>query len=278
MATDVPLHIQALDNLTEQTLILAHVVELRNSDAVAAPGEIKEMFYRLRIPAPTNVSQYLKILRKQKLAVMIARGRWAVTPQGREHIRILMEEVEADDWKAVGFSADSASLGGAPHALIPPELAPASFQPGIGRFLAEHAFDTNVFGMSRFPRQGKDPIEAALLTCRNECAAHALEFHLASDKAVADLLFENIAAAMWASRYGIAILEDREGEGLNYNAVLEVGSMLVTGRRCLLLKDESIPKLPTDLVGHIYYSVQLNDLDSIREAVEHWITKDLGLP
>ena len=84
---------------------------------------------------------------------------------------------------------------------------------------------------------------------------------------------------MWASRYGIAFFEDLADppRGLNYNLTTEVGSMLITGRRCCLLKDPSISTLPTDLVGRIRKDVDLSSDDAVAEALHKWIRDDLGL-
>lgn len=124
--------------------------------------------------------------------------------------------------------------------------------------------------MSRFSRGPADPIGPALDSCRAAVKEAGLEFHLATDRAVEDLLYSNVAAALWACRYGIAIIEDRVEEGLNYNVMFEVGAMLVTGRPCLILKDRSIKKLPTDLIGHIYSEVDIAKPKSITPAVLSW--------
>jgi len=68
---------------------------------------------------------------------------------------------------------------------------------------------------------------------------------------------------MWASRYGVAFFEDRRGRRVNYNLTIEIGSMLMTGRRCALLKDTSVEKLPTDLVGKIYKEVDLDHVKTV---------------
>jgi hypothetical protein len=155
-------------------------------------------------------------------------------------------------------------------------MAPIQFQEGISRFLEGHPYDQNVFCMTRYAGEGKS-LSAAVDVCRTTCAAHGLELHLASDRSAEDLLLPNVAASMWACRYGIVLLEALEGEGLNYNAVFETGAMLMTGRRCLLLKDKTAPKLPTNLVGHIYKSIDLADLSTLERAVSDWITADLDL-
>ena len=89
-------------------------------------------------------------------------------------------------------------------------------------------------------------------------------------------MFANVAAYMWACRYGFAILEDRVEEGMNYNVVIEIGAMVMAGRQTALLKDTTVPALPTDLVGHIYKPLDITDLDAVARAVDSWVVGDLG--
>lgn len=106
---------------------------------------------------------------------------------------------------------------------------------------------------------------------------HGLRFLLTSQRALVDDLWGNVAARMWSSNYGIAFVENRRGRGMNYNLVIEVGAMLMAGRRCLLLKDPSIEKMPTDLVGFIYKSIDLDDPATVTKAVHEWARDDLAL-
>jgi hypothetical protein len=172
-------------------------------------------------------------------------------------------------------------LGGAVHPVIPVSLAPPDLIRPLRDFLDHHPFDTNVLGMTRFPDDDDptdpDPVGGALDAAREVCRHHGLEFHLASDRAMHDDLWSNVAAHMWASRYGIAFFEDRRAKGVNYNLTIEVGSMLITGRRCCLLKDSSIKRLPTDLVGRIYKSVEMDDRTTVEAALHAWISDDLAL-
>ncbi len=273
----LPLHIQTLGSLTEQALVLLHVAQLQAADKTASPNDVRATFVNLRVPPPSNISHYLALLAKADYAMKVSSGQWAVTPLGAKRIRKLMADIDLDQLGHLGQDGIDASFGNAPHHLIPPELAPATFQRGIARFLEGHPFDLNVLCITRFPRHEADPIGPAVEACRDVGAQASLDLHLASDRAVEDLLFGNVAAAMWASRYGIAIFEDRVGEGINYNVSLEVGAMLMTGRRCLLLKDKTVERMPTDLVGHIYQSVDLDDLDAVAATVGHWVAEELGL-
>jgi hypothetical protein len=190
------------------------------------------------------------------------------------------------DIDLAGLSADAATtstlLGHVEHTIIPPAFAPPGLIPGVRKFLSEHPFERNVFGMTRFPENenGKnalDPVRGALEIAREACRLRGLEFHLASDRAIDDDLWANVAAHMWACQYGLAFFEDRMKAGLNYNLTIEVGSMLMAGRRCGLLKDRSIKKMPTDLVGRIYKDVDVAKSQSVASAVHEWLRDDLRL-
>jgi hypothetical protein len=167
------------------------------------------------------------------------------------------------------------------HPTIPAAFAPPDLLGPLAAFLSEHPFDRNVFGMTRFPDEqdsgDRDPMPATLAVARAACRDHGLEFHLASDRAMVDDLWANVTAHMWGSRYGIGVFEDRRGRGLNYNLVTEIGGMLVTGRRCALLKDQSIDRMPTDLIGKIYRSVDLDVESQVSEALHSWMRNDLSL-
>lgn len=86
----------------------------------------------------------------------------------------------------------------------------------------------NVFGMTRFPHDddvdGPDPVAACLAVTGDALDRHGLRFLLASQRALVDDLWGNVAAHMWSSNYGIAFFEDRRGRGMNYNLVIEVGA------------------------------------------------------
>jgi hypothetical protein len=136
--------------------------------------------------------------------------------------------------------------------------------------------------MTRFPISTADtafldPIQGAIAAARDVLSSHGLVGHLASDRQIDDDLLGNVAAHMWACRFGIGLLEDRAGRGLNYNVILEVGAMLMTGRRCALLKDVTAPPLPSDIAGQVYKSSDFSDLDELRKVLHAWVREDLSL-
>ncbi|HEX8179682.1 MAG TPA: hypothetical protein VF525_09100 [Pyrinomonadaceae bacterium] len=268
----------------DKVLILSQLAVARsNKPGNFAARDITNLFVDLSLPAPGNLYDVLKILkRKEYITTGNSKGNWKLTPLGRQRCRSLLSEMDLVALAAEAASSPGPVLGSAIHSVIPPTLAPPSLLSGLRRFLDLHPFETNVFGMTRFPDEGDevrgpDPVGPALEIAREVCQLHGLEFHLASDRAIDDDLWTNVAAHMWASHYGIAFFEDRRKRGMNYNLAIEVGGMLTSGRRCALLKDKSIDRMPTDLVGRIYKSVDLDDEDSIRSALHAWIREDIAL-
>ena len=148
--------------------------------------------------------------------------------------------------------------------------------------LRDYDFDTNVFCMTRFPRDAEDtayldPVTEVILAARAALGQHGLTLQVANDRTLDEDLYGNIAAHMWACRYGIALFEDRMRRGLNENMIIEIGSMVITGRRCALLKDVTIAKLPTDFSGQLYKSVDFGAIDGVAAMIHRWAADDLGL-
>jgi hypothetical protein len=268
----------------EQFLALSRMAQARGDSPDFTVRAVDALFHDLSLPAPVKSHNVAITLERNGF---IRRGRdrgvWRVTPKGRAESEKVVRGIDLAALVAEA-SAAGARLGGAAHPVILPEFgAPPDLVGILREFLDHHEFDRNVFGMTRFPTEGSsappDPVKKALEVARASCEAHGLEFHLASDRQLHDDLWTNVAAHMWASRYGVAFFEDlaKPASGLNYNLTTEVGAMLITGRRCCLLKDPSITSLPTDLVGRIRKDVSLRDVDTVETVLHAWIRDDLGL-
>lgn len=237
----------------------------------------------LRLPSQGGISQALDRLKRDDLVVRRrSGGAWSLTPLGHERVAELLADVDVSSLEAEIALTGSAEFAHAQHPIIPPELAPVRWAVPIRRLLDEFPFDQNVFCMTRFPREEKeddlpDPIRHVIETTRDALESHGLRLHLASDRNADDELFGNIAAHMWACKYGIGLFETRFGSEFNDNLQIEVGSMLITGRRVALLKDIDTPEMPTDFVGHIYKEVDFDDTDGVSAEVHRWAAGDLGL-
>lgn len=241
------------------------------------------MFELLRLPRPGNVSQELAVLKSKGRVIRRRTGKeWSLTPEGRGAASQLMKGLDITAVEAEIALVGSAELQQAQHPLIPPELAPVRWANAISRLLDQFPFESNVFCMTRFPRDEKqdelpDPVQEVIATARRTLEEKGLHMHLASDRQADDELFGNIAAHMWACKYGIGLFETRFGKEFNDNLQIEVGAMLMTGRRVVLLKDRDTPKMPTDFVGHIYKSVDFDDPGSVAKELEAWAADDLGI-
>jgi hypothetical protein len=283
MGDSVGLRVQGLA-LNEQFLALARLLESRDGSRDFTVRAVDSLFHELSLPGPVKPHNVAAVLERNGL---IRRGRdrgvWRVTPRGRAESEKIVSGIDLAALVAEA-ATDGARLGGAAQPVILPEFgAPPELIEILREFLSENEFDRNVFGMTRFPREGSseppDPVKSALEVARATFQAHGLKFHLASDRQLHDDLWTNVAAHMWASRYGVGFFEDlaRPASGLNYNLSIEVGAMLMAGRRCCLLKDPSIASLPTDLVGRIRKDVSFEDIDAIGVVLHSWIRDDLGL-
>lgn len=240
------------------------------------------LFDTFRIPSPST-SAVLANLRSADLAVSRKVGgtnEWSLTPEGRERARTVLAELDYSALIAEEDPSPGAEFMHAMHTVLDPVFAPARWTPGIARLHERFPFERNVFCMTRFPSDGRalpDPVDAVVDHLRGVADDHGLVLHIASDRQLDDDLLANVGAYMWGSQYGIGLVEDRLGTGLNYNVVTELGAMLITGRRCALLKDTSAPDLPSDLAGQLYKPTDFDDLDAVGSEVHAWMAEDLSL-
>jgi hypothetical protein len=257
---------------------------MRNEDGWFAASEVSAIFDELRVPKPSRVGDRLSDLRADRLVV--ARGhtrstRWSLTPVGRTRVVDILGELDPAALEAQLGTLPGAELGHARHTVLPPSFAPPRWAAGIAQLLDRFPFETNVLCMTRFPDEEEategDPVQGVIDATRGALGHHGLVLHLASDRIVDEDLLGNVAAYMWACQYGIGLFEDRVGERLNYNLGIEVGAMVMAGRRCALLKDTTAPTMPTDLIGRIYKPVNFDDLDAVAREVHLWAAEDLAL-
>jgi len=276
----VALRVQRLD-LQLQTLVLGQLAASRSEGSAFSPASVLLLFHDFGLPAPAKIANIFTALTTKKLfAKQPQRGAYKVTPTGQAKIREQMTGLDLVALVAESAHENAPVLGRTEHALVPVHMAPPALVQPLRAFLVDHPFDTNVFGMTRFPdakAETADPVGRALAVVKEVCLKSGLEFHLASDRAIVDDLWANVTAHMWACRYGVALFEDRVDRGLNHNLLIEVGAMLMTGRRCVLLKDGSIDKMPTDFVGMIYKSVDLSVEDNVALTVRAWLKDDIGI-
>lgn len=270
--TTVEARVQQLPS-EDQVLVLGSMVESRSGTGRFAPTHVTALMDSIGLPRRHVSNALAALARAGRVSRAPGHGAvWRVSPVGHERLRAIATPADIAALRAAADHEPSSLLGGHRHPTIPPWLAPPDLLAPVSRFLEGHPFERNVLAMTRFPGPGgSDTLRAAIASARQTCEQLGFEMHLASDRSLVDDLWGNVSAHMWASALGVAFVEDVAGRGLNYNLTIELGAMIMTGRRCCLLKDRSAGDLPSDLVGHIYYSVDMDDQGSIDTALRSWL-------
>jgi len=273
------LSLQRLSRVRDRVLALGQIVTLRNADGSFTPAEVERLAEELRLPRIGNASRELARLKSDELVVRLTAGGWAITPEG-DHV-LLSTIGKLDSVEAPAPATSGADLGEVRHQIIPASLAPEPWIGAIGHLLDDHPFERNVLLITRFPANESDPLWAFIPKARAACKQHGLELHVAGDRNADPLLFNNVAGYMWACRFGLALFEahgdpPRRPASLNQNLLIEVGSMLMTGRRCAILRDTSVEQMPTDLVGHIFHPVRFEDLGAAIDVLHRALVADFG--
>lgn len=94
----------------------------------------------------------------------------------------------------------------------------------------------------------------------------------ADDKEYTDDLFSNVRVYMHCSSFGIAVFERLLADDFNPNVSLEVGYIFGLNKSVCLLKDQTLKKLPTDLVGKLYKEFDPQNIDgTIETQLEKWL-------
>jgi len=120
--------------------------------------------------------------------------------------------------------------------------------PVIERFMVP---ESNVFLMTRF-RETECHHEISRAVS-DAVKAFGLHFVRADDLNWSALtLWDRVRSCLDACRMGVAVFETIDEDDFNPNVSLELGYMLAQDRRCLLLKEKRLKRLPTDLCGHLY--------------------------
>ncbi|MDQ4125689.1 MAG: hypothetical protein M3134_08830 [Actinomycetota bacterium] len=275
--------LQRLRSDTERVLVAGEVAGVRNGGLRFTTADVIALFDLLHVPQPSNVSARLAQLRSKKLVVRNRDESWALTPGGRLHAQGVVGQIDKSRVRLELAALPGAALGGVRHSSIPPILAPLKWSQAATRLHEKSPFEKNVFLMTRFPQKGPadvppDPLEGVIEAIDRALSDHGLKLHRADDRQLDDDLLGNVAGYMWACQYGIGLIENRVGHGVNHNVLIELGGMLMTGRRCGILRDTvTEPDLPSDFVGQIYKPVDFDDHAAVAKATHDWVALDLGL-
>jgi hypothetical protein len=259
-----------------QALAAGALAALRSPDDLFTTKEVGDLLRDLRLPPNANVSATLSRLRIQDLLMKPTKDTWALTPLGEERLHEEAAHVPTEALAVDLGHTPGSEFGERHHSLIPPFLSPMGAARGLSRILSDAPFEQNVMLITRFPKGPEDHFAQLIIKLRESVAAHGLVLQVASDGMAEDTLWANVVTYMWASKYAVVLMDSADGV-LNSNVLIEIGGMLMTGRRCAILRDKSVPTMPSDLVGHIYKPTDLSDHDASVAEIHKWIRDDLGL-
>jgi TIR domain-containing protein/predicted nucleotide-binding protein with TIR-like domain len=155
-----------------------------------------------------------------------------------------------------------------PGAAVPD---PLELAPYLEHFKLEHADPRrSAFVMMRFGSSLRH--NAIFEALRKALAKHEIEALRADEKTYADYLMANIRTYMHGCGFGVAVFERIESDQHNPNVALEVGYMMALGKPVCLLKDRTLSRLPTDIIGALYREFDLDSIDSsIEQAMDRWL-------
>jgi hypothetical protein len=146
--------------------------------------------------------------------------------------------------------------------------------------LSESPYDKNVFIMMPFRQHLDERYENIEKSIKKTLAKYGYKGWVATDKNIDTQLWNNVACFLLACKYGIAIFTRNEEETkietkqYNPNVSLELGFFLSRGKNVLLLKDDILPRLPTDLVGFLYEDFDFNKVTKcLPNILRDWIKK-----
>ena len=133
----------------------------------------------------------------------------------------------------------------------------------------------NVFLMMSFGNRALN--KKIVDSLRKALRRYALNLLRADQQLYDDSLWENVRCYMDGSERGVAVFEQLITKDYNPNVSLELGYMLGQGKQVLLLKERSLPRLPSDVVGHLYSEFDARDISTtIPWAAQAWL-RDIGI-
>jgi hypothetical protein len=153
----------------------------------------------------------------------------------------------------------------------PAESAPPEVRVPVLELLDEYPnYDMNCFIIMPFrDTPVHSEIYKVISDTLSELGFNALR---ADMKSFSDDLFLNILAYIHGCKFGIAVFERVLSNDFNPNVSLEVGYFLGLRKPVLLLKDQTLPRLPSDLVGRLYTEFDtFNIKETLPIGIKTWL-------
>lgn len=113
-------------------------------------------------------------------------------------------------------------------------------------------------------------------TIKNTFKKHGLNAIRADEDEFNNDLWENVKVYLDCCNVAVAVFNkighEQDNPIYNPNVALEVGYMLAKGRKVCILKDNKLPKLPSDLISKMYKEYDSDNVETtLSKQLELWI-------
>jgi hypothetical protein len=150
-------------------------------------------------------------------------------------------------------------------------IVPVEIQQSLNEFRLDHP-DPNKVAFVMMKYEGTVAHDNIVRGINDTLASHGLTAVRADHKEYHSDLYYNILTYIYGCGFGIAVFERIVENEFNPNVSLEVGYTLALGKQVCLLKDKTLPKLHTDLVGKLYRVFDPQDpVGSIPPVLTKWM-------
>jgi hypothetical protein len=143
------------------------------------------------------------------------------------------------------------------------------YRSDIERQIKKFPFEQNVFLMMRF-RDANKALSDFIIETLKESGLNGVRAD-DPDWNVTNNVYNPIAV-LYCCKYGIALLDEAEvNQAYNPNVIYELGMMHCLERECLILRNDSLPGVPFDLIKDLYmpYKGEL----AVRTNVRLWLQR-----
>jgi hypothetical protein len=153
----------------------------------------------------------------------------------------------------------------------PIESAPPSIRSSVLHLLQDYPdYEKNCFLVMSFTSTRLHNEIYKVL--RQVLSRFGLNLLRADDRSYTDDLFTNVETYLYGCSFAIAVFERLISEVYNPNVSFEVGFLLGMGKPVCLLKEKTVPKLPSDLVGKLYRDFDAQDIrGTLPRQIEQWL-------
>lgn len=175
---------------------------------------------------------------------------------------------------AIRFSDIRDDLGLPPSIVSkqrPVDLAPPAVRAAAHALLVDYPdYANNCFLIMPFTdTPSHRAIKDALKLVTQE---HRFNLLRADEGVYSEDLLTNIEAYIYGCRFAIAVFERIQSDDFNPNVSLEVGYFLGLRKPVCLLKERTLKRLPSDLVGRLYVEFDGQDIaGSVPRTVKRWL-------